>query len=133
MDVRERSVRELDLPSVIYEEGLVVDNLKKSFVSPFPPNHRKYFSVMDSRLFKEHYIKNEGRLAVVLERRDGSDRKPEWRMVKNIDGNVLELESPFNYDPREGACVAVMLGFSTDYFCEEGLEQQEKERDIRWI
>ncbi len=133
MNVQERSLKELDLPSVIMEEGLVVDNLKKSFVSSLPPNHPKYFSVIDVSLLKEHYIKNHGRLAVVLERRDGSDRKPEWRMVRKIDGNVLELESAFNYQPRQGACVAVLLGFSRDYFSEEVLDKQSKEQDIRWI
>lgn len=119
--------------SVIVEKGLVVDNLAKTLITKLIPITRKHFCIKDAGIFRERFLKN-GRLAVVVEHPDNKEYEvtPDWRWVSQIDGRVMVLESALDYDPREGACVAILLGIDRHFFGEQLLELQDKDR-YRWI
>lgn len=120
--------------SVIVEKGLVVDNLAKTLITKLIPITRAHFCIKDPGIFRERLLKN-GRLAVVVERPNSHDPNapdPEWRWVSQIDGRVMVLESALNYDPKEGACVAILLGLDRHFYGEALLEKQEKDRYL-WV
>lgn len=117
-------------PSGVYtHREYALDSNVTSIVLNLPTPNRRYFAIEKAHIFREQF-QRRNRMFVLVERR-GTDR-PEWRQVRCVDGSVLVLASPLNFDPEPGACVQLLVGFVHKFIDERTAEKTEKQ-EIRWI
>lgn len=130
MSAIERYALSDEAPAHVYvHRGFVLDQHVTGMVRNLPTPSRSFFGLEQAHLFREQFRRRH-QMFVLVERR-GCDQ-PGVAKVRCIDGSVVVLASPLNFDPQEGACVQLLLGYKNTYIDGRTAEKWEKEQ-ITWI
>ena len=120
------------LPAHVYvQQDLILDRNCRGLVLNVPTPSSRFFAVQNAERFREQFQRRK-RMFVCVERR-GPDT-PNFRTVRAIDGNVLVLAEPLNYNPQAGAVVDLVLGYRRKFIDEKLGDKLNKEaKQNVWI
>jgi hypothetical protein len=127
------------VPSWVHVQGgYVTDQAVKGLVLNVPTPRRTCFAVRQADLFFAAWRerRRQHRPVLVLVEHPESDRgaEPAEVRVRAVDGGMLILADPLPFDPRQGLCVALVLGIENKMVDSITAEKWEKEEGkIRWI
>lgn len=127
------------VPSWVHVQGgYVLDQAVKGLVLNVPTPRRACFAVRQADLFfaawRERRRQNRPTLVLVEHPDSARGVAPAEVHVRAVDGGMLILADALPFDPRQGLCVALVLGIENKMIDTLTLEKWDKEEaKIRWI